>query len=714
MPHPFFPLRDSININGRDYTLYQYSAAGRGQLNGQATGGDEETYVPQLTGEPTDISEEPLVMDTFHLGALYSWRLLGGTYAYGQNVDARFPRMVLPGPFVNTLGLTGTDFPRCAQDFGGDLYIGAGRYVTRLPGGAGQPVTDLDLGSGVSAWSMTTFASNLYVGTSLGTTSQSPPGLLWQKSAGAWTNTAGLNRKSLAQAWYQSSGPLGTTGAFQMIGQDGVSSVRNVASAPLTAANWGASIPIGDTTYGINRLIGDQTHVYVAKTNGLHDLDGVTGFVPNLMPFFASGIDDENGIAGHSSGGHIYSAHLSGLFRLDVSGAASGRLVTVTPGHGLPNETPIRGKITASTTYGPWQIVAVDNGADVYICWGRDIMQGDAGVSPFGYGYGYGPSPSALGPSPMLWHGGLVYLPGQRCYLLYVSGLTSPPRLWIGAGDRAGANFSLSFTILARTENPLQDAEYRYAQNWSLFIPGQDWGHPATPKEMLQVDVEGDNLGAGAEIIVNVNAEQGAYGQFGIANDSPQSLIAATQEWVGRRLGMRLDGNGTPTTPAIMRVLMPRAQTRVAVRQMRTYQIVLGEGNVDRFGGRDIDRAIEDYRTLAALQTGSVANLRDEFGEIYHCLVLPPVERQMLYLRGESGKGTAEPVLLVNLRIKLLQPGPGVLTSAPWYWDDGLSRFDTGRIWSTSGPVPAPPPLYNPFFWNDGTTAWDNGHTWSP
>lgn len=672
---PTFPLRDSIAVNGIDYTLFQHSSAARGQ---QARGGDDQQSIPELSGEPVDPSDEPLVMDTFHLGAFYSWRLLAGTYAYAQNGDARFPRLVLPGPYQNSVNLPSiADYPRCALQYGPDLYVGAGRYIYRIPGGVGTPAIDQDLGAGNVAWSMQTFGGALFCGTSVGATSSSAPGLLWQKAtpgAGGWTNTTGLFRKSLATAWYTAVGTAGAVGAYQMIGQDTSSSVRNVATAPLTAANWGASIPIGDTTYGINRLIGDQTHVYIAKTNGLHDLDGVTGYTPNLMPFFAAGLDDENGIAGHSSGGEIYTAHLSGLFRMDVSGSLSSRIVTVTPGHGLPNETPVRGKILASTSWGPWQIMAVYNGVDTYICWGRDIMQGDAGVSPFGYGYGYGPSPSAIGPSPMLWHGGLVYLPGQRCYLLYVSGLTSPARLWFGNGQ------ALRWCLLPRTENPLQDSEYDYANQWSLWLPGQDWGHPATPKALLQVDVEADNFGAGASMVVNVNAEGGSYTQWGVANTSPQSQLPMVQPYTGRRIGVRLDGFNTTTSPAILRVLMPRAQVRVAVRMLRTYQILLGFGNQDRFGGFSIGRALDQFQVLQVLQTAGTVTLRDEFGETVTAMIIPPVQREVLYLRAEAGRDQNEPVLVATVQFKLLTPaGAG---SAALRWDDG-HLWDSGTIWTS-------------------------------
>lgn len=670
-----FPLRESININGRDYSLYQYSSAGKG---GNTQTGDQETAVVQLSGEPQDVSEEPLVMDTFHLGALYSWRLLGGTYAYAINADARFPRLILPGPFMNTVSLSGaTDHVRTAIDYNGDTYLGAGRYVYRIPGGTGTPVQDQDLGAGNNAWDFETFLGNLYLGTSVGATSLSTPGLLWQKSGGTWSNTAGLLRKSLATAWYVTTGALGSSGAFQMIGQDGVSSIANVATAPLVAGNWGASIPIGDTTYGINRLIGDQVHVYVAKTNGLHDVDGMTGYAPNLMPFFAATLDDENGIAGHSSGGFIYTAHISGLFRMDVSGAAGSRMTTVTPGHGLPNETPVRGKITASTSYGAWQIIAMYNGTDTYILWGRDIMQGDAGVSPFGYGYGYGPSPSAIGPNPMLWHGALIFLPGQKCYSLFVSGLTSPPRLWVGAAPPGGP-YTVQWCVLPRTENPLQDSEYRYAGDWELFVPGQDWGHPATPKQLLQIDVEADNLGGATQLTIEVNAEGGPWSNFGTASVSPQSQLVAQQAFIGRRIGICLDGTGTPVVPGIVRVLMPRAQIRPAVREVRTYQLLMGEGNQDRFGGRDITRGVEDYRFLAGLQTGDIVPLRDEFGESYRVLVQPPVQRQVVYLRGEAGRD-AGPSILATVQVKILS-GPDILSTAPWHWDDG-TVWDSGRIW---------------------------------
>src|SRR5215831_8899939 len=326
-----YPLRESISLNGLDLTLFQYSQGG---LRAQAA--DSQTSVVQLAGEPIDVSEEPVVMDTFHLGFGYSWRLLQGTYAYAENADARFPRLVLPGPLVTTTTLPAgiTSAPRCGQDYNGDFLFGVGHQVWRVQGGTGTPVLAQDLGAGF-AWSMDTFANNLYVGMSTTDTAAGAPGPMWQNAAGTWTG-GGPNRKSLAHAWYQAQA-TGSTGAWQLIGQDTLSSVTNCATGPMTPGNWGASVPVGDTTYPINSLISDQAHIFVAKTNGLHDVDGVTGFTPNLMPFYGSAVDADNGVSTITANGSVYVNSIAGLFRLDVSGGStSGRIITVTPGHGLP------------------------------------------------------------------------------------------------------------------------------------------------------------------------------------------------------------------------------------------------------------------------------------------------------------------------------------------------------------------------------------------
>jgi len=678
-----YPLRESISLNGQDLTLFQFSAPGRRGAGGQGTvANDQESNIVQVSGEPIDVSEEPLVMDTFHLGFGYSWRLLTGTYAYAENADCRFPRLVLPGPEVTVQNIAGTSAPRCGQDYNGDFYFGAGGQIWRVPGGTGTPVVDFTLPAGQVAWSMDTFIGNMYVGVSTGQSSMAAPGPLLRNAAGTWTG-GGPNRKAIAHAWYQAQAS-GTFGAWQLIGSDSASSVSNAATDPMTAGNWGATISVGDTTYGINSLVSDQGHIYVAKTNGLHDVDGSTGFTPNLMPFYEAAIDDENGVSSICANGSIYVNDIAGLFRMDVSGGSTtGRITTVTPGHGLPNETPIRGKITAMTSYGPWIIAAVYNGTDSYIMWGRDIMQGDAGTSPFGYGAGYGPSPSAIGPNPMLWHGALISLPNQICRMLSISGLTSPPRLWLGTYNTLTSTASVQWCIIPRTENPMQDIECTFATDWEVHIPGQDWTHPVTTKDLLQIDVQADGLNSTSTIDFAVAADDGSLQDFGTADVSPQCSVVGADDFFGRRLAICMDGHNPSYAPIAVRAIMLRAQLRPALRRVRTYDVLLGEGNEDRMGGRDITRPLNEYRKLEPLQWGGRVKLRDEFGEGWDVLVLPPIQRKVIFLRGESGKGTGEPVIVATLQLKLLGEDPPVsITYPPVRWDDGVSEWDTDKYWS--------------------------------
>jgi hypothetical protein len=60
-------------------------------------------------------------------------------------------------------------------------------------------------------------------------------------------------------------------------------------------------------------------------------------------------------------------------------------------------------------------------------------------------------------------------------------------------------------------------------------------------------------------------------------------------------------------------------------------------------------------------------------------LIQPPITRRLLHLRGESGKGTAEPVLVAQITMKVLGP-PNPSPVVTYFWDDG-TRWDNGTVW---------------------------------
>src|SRR5207247_10192421 len=63
-----------------------------------------------------------------------------------------------------------------------------------------------------------------------------------------------------------------------------------------------------------------------------------------------------------------------------VTGFDAGVIRDTSFGYGLPNETPIRGQVTAVCRDRGWWAQAIYNGTDTYICWGRDLGPGEASV----------------------------------------------------------------------------------------------------------------------------------------------------------------------------------------------------------------------------------------------------------------------------------------------------------------------------------------------
>lgn len=223
-----------------------------------------------------------------------------------------------------------------------------------------------------------------------------------------------------------------------------------------------------------------------------------------------------------------------------------------------------------------------------------------------------------------------------------------------------------------------------FTTDWKVHVAGQDWDHPVTTKDLLEIDVQADGLNVQSVIDFEVSADGQPLVPFGTANLSPQSAVVGATDFFGRRIGVCIDASSNSSTmPIALRAVTLRSQIRPAIRRIRTYDVLLGEGNVDRFGGRHIGRAFTDYQQLEPLQWGGRVKLRDEFGEGWDVLVLPPINRRTVYLRGESGKGTGDPVVVASLTLKLLGQDPPVPVMYPTnYWDDGFSLWDLNAYWS--------------------------------
>lgn len=642
--------RSDIVLNGMTLKLF------RPNQNRQARG-IHGTDQPQLASDQFIDEDLPVAVETWHLGAGYTQRIVDGTYSYAANGDGRFPRLFCPGPQTNLITLTSaTDSARWACDVASDTYFGGGRFAYRaVNGSATSPLAaDNDLGAGNVGYS----AQNAFGDAYIGTDASGTPSTLWKiTKAHAWSSST-AKRRQLTTALYNS------VNGFRMFGMTDTAGLNTIKTVlvdnsvdPLTDGNWGTPITIGD--YGgvtINDLTALQDHVYVGSDRGLWDFDGSTGLAFNLTPWMAQRHNSENGIAATVGNQWVTYGHKWGLLRYQAQGVDTGIVQDVSFGHGTPNETPIRGQVTATCMDQGWTVQAIYNGTDTYICWGRD--------KGF-YEYGFDQSGNqqlafGVGSSNMLWHGGLIKLAGAKCYLLFISGQTDPPKLWFGNGANVG------WCYLARTENPLQDSEYRFATSYSLWMPYEHWGRPTTPKNLVELDVEGENLGVGASIAVSYSVDGQPYASLGTANGNPWTQLLPGTEIIGRRIGLEYDGTNTNTAGANLRGTLLLAAERVRVRHLKEYQVLLSWDSSDRYSGRNMSRPAKTLAALQALTTAGAVTLRDEFGQTLTVLVKPPVNVVEYRSDGNTDKEQPEPILVATVRCSILKR----LTST-FAWNDG-------------------------------------------
>lgn len=652
------PLRDDIVVNGLQLKLYRQN---KGPARGIAGTDQAQLATDQFIDE-----DLPQRQDTWHLGAGYSLRLIPGTYAYAINGDGRFPRMFQPGPLMNAVTLTSaTDSCRWAMDVGSDTYFGGGRFAYRAVGGsASSPLASTnDLGAANVGYSAVNWIGNGYVGTDASGT----PGTLWKVTgANAWSSGT-ANRRHLTPAYYNN------TNGYRLFGQTdtaGLNEVKTIdpASDPLVNASWGTAITFGDASgVTINRLVALQDHVYAATDRGLFDFDGATGKSFNVTPQIGQRRNSQNGLACHVGDQWVYFGHKHGLSRYQAQGLNAGVVAPVTFGHGLPNETPIRGQVTASCQDQGWVVQAIWNGTDTYICYGREIAAGDT-IASEQLGLGYGPSPLAISPNQMLWHGGLVKLAGVQCWMLFISGQTDPPKCWVGAGA------NVQWFTLPRTENPQQDSEYRFATSYSVIMPYEDWGRPATNKNLIQLDVEGDNLGIGASIAYKYSVDGAAFASLGTANSSPLATVLPGTEIIGRRIALRADGTNSNTAGANMRAYILRAAERVTIRALRTYQVDLMYDGGDRLGGHRMSQPLKTLEALRTLAAAGQVTMRDEFGATLTVLIKPPVEWHEVHSDSVSDKEQGALHLVATLRVSVLKR-----LSGTFHWNDGTTFGQSGK-----------------------------------
>jgi hypothetical protein len=608
-------FKEVITLNGVEYS------AARRPLDPASTG---IVYVPKTASQIQDAAGapqlDPINAITFHHGSGASRAVGNGMAAWGENIWTCDPGIVLPGPLVSrvTLPVAGTAPvpPQGFIEYGGDLYMVAGRYVYRITGGSSAPVQDLDLGAGNVGVAFQLAAGQLHLsaGTSGPTLySKTAPG------AGNWSNsvtgTTGMQIGQMGHVYWTTSGLT----AERLVTQVGSTTIRYTNggdprnNASYTPGTAGAAIDVGP--YPIQRFVATRDHLYISTTGGLRDLDS-SGLAPMLTPEIELQQSSTNGMAVLAAGGMIYINGGYDLYRVPVTAMLGyAEVEIVTPGNPslLPNETPVHGYITALTRKGQWLIACQydDTNNVSYISWGRDAFQG----------YLTSPIQPEREAGPMVWNMCPIVLRQQKVTAMWTSGLiTANPRLWIAGRDIDGG-IILQWAPLA-TQTPYQDLRngrpYQFNPGTttavSLTHPAYDAGDDSMPKDFEEAAIEAENLTSGNQVQLNLatDAAPSVFTQVAIWAQGPRQVVQPEQSVVGNRLIPQLVIQGGVSSPVAIRKQSFRVNPRPDMAQVRTYLLKLGRYERHGAGGVDELNAEVRLQYLERLQIGSRITLVDE------------------------------------------------------------------------------------------------------
>jgi hypothetical protein len=624
-------------------------------------------YAAAETDDPNAVQTIPVIQSDFSGGALYSKTQIPNGYAWTNPGYARSPRGVSPPGAITTmslggLGVTLTSPITDAFEIGGDLYFLAGRYAIKLAGGTGTPSLAQDLGVGFVADGAAVFNGAAYVGGSGGN--------IWKvTSGGVWSQSADVShRKAAVVTWLIAS--AGLMEARLVMGDSALTGIRYTGGDPMALANWTpnpTSIPVGDSSYPITSICAAPNHFYVAKQDGLYDLNS-RGETPNLLPEWRrDAISAYNGAASIYRDGYVYLGHTVGADRYNARSQQRQNVSSwIWPTYGVVNETPMTGPITAWVLDQGWLLGAVYNPSlnTSYLISGRP--RGEPGVPN--------------GPGAMLWHGSEIPETTGKITCLYAAVVSGQPRLWQAIAN--GSSITLRWQYLANAVNPAGEIEngsaYRSGTTVQLLTSAYDWNDPDARKTLRLIGLRADNLGSGVELATYANAEGGSYVLQDVARVSPRSRITPRDPLTaGHEIGVKLVGTGTSTRPPVIRTLKLDGELQNEQFDRRIYPIRVGRQQALRGGVQDPRGAATVWAQVAALHASSpsILPIRDQEGQTLNVRFHPVTQYRAV--EDEAFSGTYTRSGMLSCTVYTVATSGSVIGAR---WGDG-SVFGDGSYW---------------------------------
>lgn len=641
----------------------------------QATAGVDGRFGTGDTSQQLEARDVPRLYDDFSGGGGYSRRVPAVPNGYAWCIgDARWPRGFLPAGELIAIPLPtvpgGPSVPSIPLDSFeiGDhtLMVLSGRegYVVPRNGAAAGLGAIFDANS--SATSAVRYGQYSYIAIAGGS-----PGRMWRFDH---VTTAATQSSSVIRSWLTSVyWVVGGVGHQRIIGIDQHDRLRiwpafpAEPGDPMNEDDWSAPYEVGNTGAITTHLVSSPDHVYVVKQDGIYDIDG-RGYAPNLTPWWRGAYDPVNGLTACVHGQYVYASTAQGLDRIALgTGPGRGAADWCQPGIGLPNETPIFGRVRAVAPVFDEIAAAVYNGTDSYICLGRPRDQ--PGVQG--------------GPGPVLWHMALARI--DRVVVTYMkvhsfgTGFATAPWLLIGGVSAVDGVTPLLFRLaLPKASSPYQAftqpelygvwGGFRFAATAQITLPTDDWGDAAAVKVLRRFDLRADNLGEAsvAEVWARADAERFVFQDA--STTSPRDTLFPTDELTtGYDITTMVALRGGPTVPPVLRALKLRAEVNVEVTEQRVYQILLAQYAEGANRARDRRDPGALWAQLWGLQAEGPVPMRDEHGQELSVKVEPGISSRERELPGGTGWA-----LVATVTVSVL--------SRPAYWDVGIWNTDATYV----------------------------------
>ncbi len=446
-------------------------------------------------------------------------------------------------------------------------------------------------------------------------------GFMWRYN-GSWSQSSDVTNLDTAVVFWTT--PDGVI-SQRLIIQDTATSFRHIAegSTPMVLAQYSARYQIAGGSYRINSIAAANQTVWFATAGGLATVDS-RGYSPIVNPYLKNMFsNDLNGEFSIYHDGYVYMSTFQGLDRVDVSSQQrQDTPAAVQPGAGTSAEHPIYGRATAGCADGGYLLTAFYNGTDSYVLAGK---------------------PDGSHPSGMRWYGSEYHLAGERIthMRIHVTSPASNPCLWVASV--AGSTPHLRYVFLPKGATPQQEllnnlspttgaytGSMRWAEEWKVFFGAQDLGDQNSKKLVERYDASSRRLTATTYFRVFANAEGGPYVQQGTGADpqiktSPRAQLIPTAPLTeAYNLGVRLDGYGATTAPAMLNQLKGRFELIQEMRNNTTYQLSLGPVEVTRAGAH-FDRAVLDtLDVLLSLQSRGPTSMVDQYGNTLPAVKVEP------------------------------------------------------------------------------------------